>query len=970
MTDAPQQAPATMRVEEGRRRPSLVWLVPILAVAAALFVTWSNYREQGPLVTVTFESATGMVAGQTALRYRDVQVGLVEDVRFTDDLSRVAVDIRVDADVAPYLDEGAQFYVVAAEISARGISGLGTVLSGVYIEGEWDREAGGLAGPFEGLETAPLQPASVQGTAITLVTREGSQLQEGAPILFQGIEVGTIGAPQLSTRGSVITIPAFVRAPHDRRLSDATRFWDASGFSLSFGAGGVSLDVDSLAALVGGAVSFDTFLSGGNPISAGHRYDIFGSQDEARNSVFDSAAERAITVAVIFDRALAGLRAGAFVRYNGVRVGTVTDLTGYIDPDDRTRDVQLLATLELLPAKMGLRDSQDTAETVAFLDQLVRSGMRARLASDSLFGGDLLVDLVDLPEAALTDAGLGRDPDDVPLIPSVPASASDFTATAEGVFERVNALPVEELLASAITVLDNVGRLTGSGDAQAIPGAALGVLDGAGAVLDGAGGLVGDARGLVGPEGGLGDAVADINAAAADLRALTAALAEGDAAANLTATLAAAQVLASDLSAAAAGVPEATAAFAALGTSLAALPLDDLIARAEGTLAAIEAVAANPDTARLPTEAAALASDLRTALAEVRQDDALTALSAALARTDAITADIAAASATLPSAVARLDALGAELTALASSANDLDLAGTVAGAQAALAAIEGVASDPSVTALPAEAAALASDLRGALAEIRQGEALTALSAALARTDAIAAGIEAGTEGLPELTARLSSLSAQAEALVASADALPLDALVRRTTDLASAATAFLSSDEAGDVPAVLADALEELRDTLAAFREGGAVGNLNDALAAAAGAASSVAATSDALREGDAVDNLNAALASARAAAAGVDAAVAEFRASGAVTNLGSTLASTDEAAQAIAAAVATLPALIATLDGAAGDIGTLAASYDDRSRFGQDSRRAVASITAASDAVTSLARAIERNPQAFILGR
>ena len=53
-------------------------------------------------------------------------------------------------------------------------------------------------------------------------------------------------------------IDLFIDAPNDVRLTEGTRFWNASGFSINLGGGGASLNVDSLISLLQGGISFDT----------------------------------------------------------------------------------------------------------------------------------------------------------------------------------------------------------------------------------------------------------------------------------------------------------------------------------------------------------------------------------------------------------------------------------------------------------------------------------------------------------------------------------------------------------------------------------------------------------------------------------------------------------------------------------------------------------------------------------------
>ena len=353
--------------EDTRRGFSLVWIMPLIAVAVAIGVVWRSYSDRGPLILVRFPDAAGIKIDETPLRYRDVEVGQVETIAFSGDLRSVDVSIRVDKDMAPFIDEGADFWLVQPDVSARVITGLDTVLSGVYIEGSWDGVPGNQTREFDALSRPPLARPGETGTQIVLRSSDGRQLAAGAPILFNGIEVGRIGTPTLSVDGSVVTMEAFVTEPHDQRLTTASSFWDSSGFTLGLDAGGVSVDVDSLAALIEGGISFGTLVSGGQPIERSQEFQIIASEEAARTSVFGGNAS--FNVGILLDGNVAGLTEGAEVRYQGVKIGEVSNITGFVDPDDTSERVQLFVGLALNPRRLGLDPAQGDA---ALINALVR----------------------------------------------------------------------------------------------------------------------------------------------------------------------------------------------------------------------------------------------------------------------------------------------------------------------------------------------------------------------------------------------------------------------------------------------------------------------------------------------------------------------------------------------------------------------------------------------------------------------
>ncbi|MDP5346795.1 MAG: MlaD family protein, partial [Paracoccaceae bacterium] len=164
--------PAQMRIDPPKRsfwrNLSLVWLVPILALIVSLGIAWQTYAARGVTIEISFLNASGVRPGETTIRYRDVVIGTVEDVRFTPDLARVLVRAAIDRDLADTLPADAQFWVVQPEVSARGITGLSTVLSGVYIEASFTPAPDSDARAFAGMDSAPLIREGQRGTRITL----------------------------------------------------------------------------------------------------------------------------------------------------------------------------------------------------------------------------------------------------------------------------------------------------------------------------------------------------------------------------------------------------------------------------------------------------------------------------------------------------------------------------------------------------------------------------------------------------------------------------------------------------------------------------------------------------------------------------------------------------------------------------------------------------------------------------------
>ena len=113
MTDQPSPekyaASATMKA---RRGFSIIWVVPIAALVVGCWLGVKAIREKGPLISIIFENASGLEAGKTKVRYRDVEVGQVEEITFVKDTTKVEVKARLFKESEPFLTDTTRFWVV------------------------------------------------------------------------------------------------------------------------------------------------------------------------------------------------------------------------------------------------------------------------------------------------------------------------------------------------------------------------------------------------------------------------------------------------------------------------------------------------------------------------------------------------------------------------------------------------------------------------------------------------------------------------------------------------------------------------------------------------------------------------------------------------------------------------------------------------------------------------------------------
>lgn len=438
---------------EKRRGISLVWLIPLVAGAIAIWLGYTTLSQRGSTVTISFETAEGLEADTTRVKYKEVDVGLVEDVELSDDLSHIIVTARIDESLEDHITEGTRFWIVRPRIGASGVSGLGTLLSGTFIE--MDPGEGEPADTFAGLEEPPPISSDVPGTKYLLKAESLGWVERGSPIYYRDTQVGQVLSYQVADDQRALEVEVFVNAPHDQLVRADSRFWNASGIELSATAAGFDLRVQSLTALLAGGIAFDTpsIARPGEQAAAGSEFPLF----ESFTSVGEAQFTERIPYLVSFGGSVRGLSPGAPVEFRGIKVGRVTDISLLADPE--TGSVRIPVTIEIEPQRVGMEGDMSDIEPFQMMAALVDRGLRAQLKQGNLLTGELYVALDFHPQAQEAKLDMSGK---YPTIPSVPTDIEVLTASLTGVLDKLAALPLEGLIADLRSTTQSINKLASS----------------------------------------------------------------------------------------------------------------------------------------------------------------------------------------------------------------------------------------------------------------------------------------------------------------------------------------------------------------------------------------------------------------------------------------------------------------------------------------------------------------------------
>ena len=232
----------------------LVWFLPLIALLVSGWLIVKSINETGPVITISFPTAEGLEVDKTKIKYLNVEIGKVTAISISDDLKTILITAQMNSTAANYLNQDTSFWVVRPQVGLGGISGLGTLLSGPYIE---IKPGKGLrADNFTGLTTPPLLKNNAEGNHFILETNNLGSMKPGTPINFHGINVGEVLSYKLSEQADAIRLTVFINKPYDQFVRKNTRFWIDSGVDLSASADGFKVRTGPLISLLSGGIAF------------------------------------------------------------------------------------------------------------------------------------------------------------------------------------------------------------------------------------------------------------------------------------------------------------------------------------------------------------------------------------------------------------------------------------------------------------------------------------------------------------------------------------------------------------------------------------------------------------------------------------------------------------------------------------------------------------------------------------------
>ncbi len=453
-------ATAQPDLKEGRAF-NPIWIVPLLALGLGIYMVVHSFLTEGPEITIAFQDASGLSAGKTKVKYLNVEVGLVTDVKLTDDFEGVVATVKMDYHVKDLLVPDTRFWVVTAQVGLGNISGLDTLLSGAYVRMAPGAGTGELTRSFTALPKPPLTPADAPGLRLQLVGSSTRSVSTGDPILYKGYRVGRIESEAFDIDRELMRYEIFIDAPFDELIDSSVRFWNTSGISVSAGAEGLRIRTGSMDTVLLGGVSFGhpDGMYEGSPVEAETQFQLYESFEAAQQNPFVAGTN----VVVRFNESVKGLLPGAPVEYRGIRMGRVERLmikeliaernrvleeTGKVT--SQGQPVPVLLYIE--PGRFELPDTEGSVELMKRVFATgVPSGLRASIETGNLLTGAKYIGFDYFPDQA--DGQEMQTWQGYPVIPASGSGVQQIMVKINAILDQVNRAPIEETIANANTAI-------------------------------------------------------------------------------------------------------------------------------------------------------------------------------------------------------------------------------------------------------------------------------------------------------------------------------------------------------------------------------------------------------------------------------------------------------------------------------------------------------------------------------------
>ncbi|MEA3491202.1 MAG: MlaD family protein [Campylobacterota bacterium] len=427
-----------------------IWIVPFIAIVIALWLTYQHYSQLGQKIEITFEKNSGLKAGHSQIKFKDVSIGQVIQVALDDDGDGIKVTARIDKEAIDYLNEEAKFWIIKPTVGMSGVSGLDTIISGTYIN-LYSKKKRFNKKRFMGLE----QPYRLlaDGEYFHLNASSSFNVDRGTPIFFKNMKAGYVEYVFISLDGKSVDVIVYIEKTYAPYIHVDTKFWVQSTLNINYANGQLDFTVAPASNLVKGGIEFSAGEDSSGKVPYDYIFRLYRDSSTAADKKIGMGGEAIREYAMHFDESIAKLKRDASVRYEKFDIGRVKDIAHRYNSKSHKLSGKVLISIDT-SIFIDPDESNKTGE--ANLIQAVKDGLRASLQEHDPISGLLYINLSfaedNQTEMITYQNGYAN-------FPTISTQGSGLVSELEGLIVKLGELPLDDLIRSIDDTVDNLNGI-------------------------------------------------------------------------------------------------------------------------------------------------------------------------------------------------------------------------------------------------------------------------------------------------------------------------------------------------------------------------------------------------------------------------------------------------------------------------------------------------------------------------------
>ncbi len=281
---------------------------------------------------------SGSISIAAPVLYRKLKIGEICDFKLKTDGSKIQGQILIYKKYVHLIKKNSVFWKIGGVKVKADFTGidietgtLDTMLAGGLTftnpdDGSQMEEAEELHTftVYDSVEDAARQIPALreQGITVQLKAETAKDFSVGSPVFYKFIKVGRVTGFHLAQDGRWILIDIFISREYEHLLSPESLFYNISNISVKGNLSGIQIKTGSFRSMLAGGIAFftpDSDNSESSKTSKKQQYILYNSREAALN------INKSLISIKFMDSS--GLKSGMKIRYHGISIGEVEEIS-------------------------------------------------------------------------------------------------------------------------------------------------------------------------------------------------------------------------------------------------------------------------------------------------------------------------------------------------------------------------------------------------------------------------------------------------------------------------------------------------------------------------------------------------------------------------------------------------------------------------------------------------------------------